>query len=40
MIPFSITIADTSAPPSSLAFMFWENGSFVFPPMLLYTVIC
>ena len=39
MIPFSITIADAAAPHSSLAFMFWGAGLFVFPLMLLYTVI-
>jgi cytochrome d ubiquinol oxidase subunit II len=39
MIPFSITIEDAAAPHSSLAFMFWGAGLFVFPLMLLYTVI-
>jgi cytochrome bd ubiquinol oxidase subunit II len=39
MIPFSITIADAAAPQSSLAFMFWGEGLFVFPLMLIYTVI-
>ena len=39
MIPFSITIEDAAAPHSSLAFMFWGEGLFVFPLMLLYTVI-
>jgi cytochrome d ubiquinol oxidase subunit II len=39
MIPFSITIDDAAAPHSSLAFMFWGAGVFVFPLMLLYTVI-
>jgi cytochrome bd ubiquinol oxidase subunit II len=39
MIPFSITIADAAAPHSSLAFMFWGAGLFVFPLMLLYTAI-
>jgi cytochrome d ubiquinol oxidase subunit II len=38
MIPFAITIDDAAAPPSTLAFMFWGNGLFVFPLMLLYTV--
>jgi cytochrome bd ubiquinol oxidase subunit II len=37
MIPFSITIDDAAAPRSSLAFMFWGAGLFVFPLMLLYT---
>ena len=39
MIPFSITIADAAAPHSSLAFMFWGAGLFVFPLMLVYTAI-
>ena len=39
MIPFSITIEQAAAPHSSLAFMFWGEGLFVFPLMLLYTVI-
>jgi cytochrome d ubiquinol oxidase subunit II len=39
MIPFSITIQQAAAPHSSLAFMFWGEGLFVFPLMLLYTVI-
>jgi cytochrome d ubiquinol oxidase subunit II len=39
MIPFSITIEQAAAPYASLAFMFWGAGLFVFPPMLLYTVI-
>jgi len=39
MIPFSITIAEAAAPHSSLAFMFWGAGLFVFPLMLLYTAI-
>jgi cytochrome d ubiquinol oxidase subunit II len=39
MIPFSITIDAGAAPDSSLAFMFWGEGLFVFPLMLLYTVI-
>ena len=38
MIPFSITIEQAAAPHSSLAFMFWGAGLFVFPLMLLYTV--
>jgi cytochrome bd ubiquinol oxidase subunit II len=37
MIPFSITIEDAAAPHSSLAFMFWGAGLFIFPLMLLYT---
>ena len=39
MIPFSITIDEAAAPHSSLAFMFWGAGLFVFPLMLLYTAI-
>ena len=36
MVPFAITIEEAAAPPSSLAFMFWGEGLFVFPLMLLY----
>jgi cytochrome bd ubiquinol oxidase subunit II len=39
MIPFSITIKEAAAPHSSLAFMFWGAGLFVFPLMLIYTAI-
>ena len=39
MIPFSITVEQAAAPHSSLAFMFWGAGLFVFPLMLLYTAI-
>jgi cytochrome bd ubiquinol oxidase subunit II len=39
MILFTITIADAAAPHSSLAFMFWAEGLFVFPLMLVYTAI-
>jgi cytochrome d ubiquinol oxidase subunit II len=39
MIPFVITVDGAAAPPSSLAFMFWGCGVFVFPLMLLYTFI-
>jgi cytochrome bd ubiquinol oxidase subunit II len=39
MIPFSITVEQAAAPYSSLAFMFWGAGLFVFPLMLLYTAI-
>jgi cytochrome d ubiquinol oxidase subunit II len=39
MVPFSITIEEAASPHSSLAFMFWGAGVFVFPLMLLYTVI-
>src|SRR5580658_7361016 len=37
MVPFSITIDQAAAPHSSLAFMFWGAGLFVFPLMLVYT---
>jgi cytochrome d ubiquinol oxidase subunit II len=39
MIPFSITIAAAAAPRSSLAFMFWGEGLFVLPLMLVYTAV-
>ena len=39
MIPFAITIDEAAAPHSSLAFMFWGAGIFVFPLMLLYTAV-
>ena len=39
MIPFSITIDQAAAPHSSLAFMFWGEGLFVLPLMLIYTAI-
>jgi cytochrome bd ubiquinol oxidase subunit II len=39
VIPFSITVEQAAAPHSSLAFMFWGAGLFVFPLMLLYTAI-
>ena len=39
MIPFSITIDAAAAPHSTLAFMFWGEGLFVLPLMLVYTVI-
>jgi cytochrome d ubiquinol oxidase subunit II len=39
MIPFTITIDDAAAPHSSLAFMFWGEGLFVFPLMLVYTAV-
>ncbi len=38
MIPYRITVAEAAAPHSSLAFMFWGAGLFIFPLMLLYTV--
>jgi cytochrome bd ubiquinol oxidase subunit II len=39
MIPFSITVDQAAAPHASLAFMFWGEGLFVFPLMLVYTAI-
>ncbi len=39
MIPFQITIEEAAAPHSSLAFMFWGEGLFVFPLLLLYVAI-
>ena len=39
MIPFSITVGDAAAPHSSLAFMFWGEGLFVFPLMLIYAAV-
>jgi cytochrome bd ubiquinol oxidase subunit II len=39
MIPFSITIDEAAAPHSALAFMFWGEGLFVLPLMLVYTAI-
>ncbi len=39
MIPFSITVEEAAAPHSSLAFMFWGEGLFVFPLMLIYAVV-
>ncbi|MDB5400917.1 MAG: quinol oxidase subunit transrane protein [Rhodopila sp.] len=39
MIPFVVTIDKAAAPHSSLAFMFWGEGLFIFPVMLLYTAI-
>jgi cytochrome bd ubiquinol oxidase subunit II len=39
MIPFAITIETGAAPPSTLSFMFWGEGLWVFPLMLLYTAV-
>jgi cytochrome d ubiquinol oxidase subunit II len=36
MVPFAITIDDAAAPHASLAFMFWGEGLFIFPLMLVY----
>jgi len=37
MLPFSVTIAQASAPPASLRFMFWGSGIVVMPMILYYT---
>ena len=37
MIPFTVTINSAAAPPSSLKFLFWGIGVFVFPLTLVYT---
>jgi cytochrome d ubiquinol oxidase subunit II len=39
MIPYVMTVEEAAAPHSSLAFMFWGEGLFVYPMMLIYTVI-
>ena len=39
MIPFVLTIEQAAAPHSSLAFMFWGEGLFVFPLMIVYVAI-
>ena len=39
IIPFTLTIEDAAAPQSTLAFMFWGEGLFIFPILLLYAVI-
>jgi cytochrome d ubiquinol oxidase subunit II len=39
IIPFTLTIEDAAAPQSTLAFMFWGEGLFFFPILLLYAVI-
>ena len=39
IIPFSVTVDEAAAPRSSLAFMFWGEGLFLLPLMLLYTTI-
>jgi cytochrome d ubiquinol oxidase subunit II len=39
MIPFVVTVDQAAAPHSSLAFMFWGEGLFVFPLMLVYTAV-
>jgi cytochrome d ubiquinol oxidase subunit II len=39
MVPFTITVDQAAAPHASLAFMFWGEGLFVLPLMLIYTII-
>ena len=39
MIPFSVTVVQAASPPSSLSFMFWGAGIFVFPLTLLYALL-
>jgi cytochrome d ubiquinol oxidase subunit II len=39
MIPFQITIEQAAAPHASLAFMFWGEGLFVFPLLLVYMAV-
>ncbi|MGA7814423.1 cytochrome d ubiquinol oxidase subunit II [Caballeronia sp.] len=38
MVPFSLTLTQAAGPHASLAFMFWGEGLFVYPVMLIYTV--
>jgi len=37
IVPFSMTLAQAAAPPSSLAFLFWGAGVVVLPLTLIYT---
>lgn len=39
MIPFAITINQAASPHATLAFMFWGEGLFIFPLMLVYAAI-
>ena len=39
MIRYVFTVEEAAAPHSSLAFMFWGEGIFVYPLMLIYMVI-
>jgi len=36
MVPFAITIDEAASPHASLAFMFWGEGLFIFPLLLVY----
>jgi cytochrome d ubiquinol oxidase subunit II len=37
IVPFSMTLAEAAAPPSSLAFLFWGAGIIVLPLTVIYT---
>jgi cytochrome bd ubiquinol oxidase subunit II len=39
IVPFSITIREAAAPPSSQHFVFWGEGLFVLPITIAYTLI-
>jgi cytochrome d ubiquinol oxidase subunit II len=39
MIPFSVTVTQAVAPASTLSFMFWGIGIFIFPLTLGYTAL-
>jgi cytochrome bd ubiquinol oxidase subunit II len=39
LVPFSVTIAEAAAPPTTLSFMFWGAGIIVFPITLIYTTV-
>jgi cytochrome bd ubiquinol oxidase subunit II len=39
IIPFSVTVEQAVAPPSSLSFMFWGAGLFSLPLTLAYTLV-
>jgi len=39
IIPFSITLDAAAAPYSSLSFLFWGAGIFVFPLTIVYTIV-
>jgi cytochrome d ubiquinol oxidase subunit II len=38
MVPYSLTIEQAAAPPSSLRFLFYGAGLFVMPVILIYTI--
>ena len=37
IVPFSLTLAEAAAPPSSLAFLFWGAGIIILPLTIIYT---